>query len=206
MRKYFLTSKTVFFTLLFISAFSQSQLSAQTKAGNIWCFGDSCELDFNSGNPVLVAGCKMGTVEGCASIADRNTGQLLFYTDGSYVWNRNNVVMPSNTIPLGGDISSSQSALIIPKFGNENIYYIFTVPSEVGKLGVDSGLRYTVIDMNLDGGLGGVSQQPIGLITPTSEKLTATKMANDSGYWVAVHHWGSNAFYVYPVTANGVEH
>jgi hypothetical protein len=74
----------------------------------------------------------MNTNEGCSSISDFN-GNLLFYTDGRNVWDRNHNVMPNadyNSNPdngLLGDPSSTSSGLIVPKPGNPNQYYIFAV-------------------------------------------------------------------------------
>tara|TARA_B110000967_G_scaffold208046_1_gene258990 strand:+ start:30 stop:3278 length:3249 start_codon:yes stop_codon:yes gene_type:complete len=72
----------------------------------------------------------MNTNEGCSSISDFN-GNLLFYTDGRNVWDKNHQVMPNANYNAGkgllGDPSSTSSGLIIPRPGNPNNYYVFTV-------------------------------------------------------------------------------
>ena len=60
--------------------------------------------------------------EGSSSISDSN-GQLLFYTDGVTVWDKNNAVMQNGT-GLMGNGSSTQSALIVPCTCDK--YFIFT--------------------------------------------------------------------------------
>ena len=65
----------------YLSVFSQKQ-------ANIWYFGKNAGLDFNSGTAIPLTDGAMNTWEGCASIADPN-GNLLFYTDGITVWNKN---------------------------------------------------------------------------------------------------------------------
>lgn len=113
---------------------------------NIWYFGQNAGLDFNSGSPVSINGSQMNTLEGCSTISN-SSGQLLFYTDGVTVWDRNHNIMPNGTGLMGHE-SSTQSSLVIPKPNDPNIYYLFTV-SEINS----DGLRYSVIDMSLNGGV-----------------------------------------------------
>ncbi|TPG40253.1 T9SS type B sorting domain-containing protein [Flavobacterium pectinovorum] len=141
----------------------------------------------------------MITYEGCSTISDAN-GKLLFYTDGYRVWNKNHQMMPNGT-DLLGDSSSTQSGIIIPKPNTPGIYYIFTVPALAGP----DGLRYSEVDLSLNGGLGDVtSKKNILLYTPSCEKLTAIKNAAGDGYWVLSHGFGNNRFMAYSIKANGV--
>jgi hypothetical protein len=50
-----------------------------------WEFDFYCSLNFSSGIPVSGTSV-INTQEGSASISDKSTGQLLFYTDGTYAW------------------------------------------------------------------------------------------------------------------------
>src|ERR1051326_8915476 len=88
---------------------------AQKPAMN-WYFGQKAGLDFNSGTPVPVLGSSMWATEGCTSISDSN-GNLLFYTYGDTVWNKNHQPMP-NGFGLFGHQNSTQSALIVPLPGS----------------------------------------------------------------------------------------
>src|SRR5690606_7299225 len=97
---------------------------AQNEA-NIWYFGENAGLDFNSGSPIALLDGQLNTLEGCSTISDSD-GNLLFYSDGIKVWNKNHQIMLNGT-GLHGHVSSTHSALIIPKPNNSNIYYIFTV-------------------------------------------------------------------------------
>lgn len=183
--------------ILFYSCFIYSQ-----KEANIWYFGRYAGLDFNSGNPIALPASQMNTYEGCASIADSN-GNLLFYTDGSTIWNKNHKVMLNGT-GLKGYWSSTNSAIIVPKPGNSNNYYVFTVDG-VDFGGQKNGINYSEIDMTLDGGLGGVTSiKNVFLIIPTTEQLTAIKHPFKNEYWVVSHKWDSNEFISYQVSSNGV--
>lgn len=186
--------KSLVLWLLFISFFGYSQ-----KQNNIWYFGANAGLDFNTGIPVSLTNGQINTVEGCASIADAATGNLLFYTDGVTVFNSNHTVMPNGSGLAGGN-SSSQSALIIPLPGSSTIYYIFTVPD----MGSPVGFSYSLVDMTLQGGLGDVTVKNTSLHTPVTEKLYGTKHQNGTDYWVVVHENGSDAFYSYLFSASGI--
>jgi gliding motility-associated-like protein len=165
---------------------------------NIWYFGYYAGLDFNSGSPVPIANFEFQTNEGCATMANAS-GQLLFFTDGIRVWNKNHQIM-SNGTGLLGHPSSTQSALIVPLPGTTNIYYIFTVAT----LSEPDGIRYSIVDMNLDGGLGAVTTtKNVLLLTPSCEKLTGIKKSN-SEYLILVHGFGNNNFYCYSLTASGL--
>src|SRR5688500_10446541 len=76
-------------------------VQGQTVADN-WYFGINTGITFNSGIPEPLTGSMMQPVEGCASLSNLQ-GDLLFYSDGVTVWNKNHEVMPNGT----GLISSS---------------------------------------------------------------------------------------------------
>ncbi len=156
--------------------------NAQLQASN-WYFGFNAGINFDptTGAVTPLTNGQVSTNEGCASISDEN-GALLFYTDGSFVYDRTHAIM-QNGQGLRGNPSSTQSAIIIPKPLDPNIYYIFTVDT-VATGGSDSGMHYYEIDMTLNGGLGAVTTNiasPPNLIPRCSEKITAVnKSSSDS--------------------------
>jgi gliding motility-associated-like protein len=175
-------------------------IAASGQHDHIWYFGNRAGLDFRSGDPVALTDSNLNTMEGCSAMTDA-TG-LLFYTDGVTVWNRNHAVMENGTGLKGGP-SSTQSAIVVPKPGQANHYYIFTVDGVAGTMN-DKGLNYSEVDMAANEGLGTVINKNIQLITPTCEKLSATLHANGTDIWIITHQWGTNAFYSYLVTPGGV--
>ena len=173
--------------------------SAQNE-GNIWYFGENAGLDFNSGTPVALTDGMMNTFEGCAAISDNN-GNLLFYTEGMTVYNKNHIVMP-NGLGLLGHSSSTQSSIIVKKPESLNIYYIFTVDGFTGNGG---GLNYSEIDMTLDGGLGDVNaNKNINLIPFTCEKVTAVVHHNSSDFWIVSPELNTNIIHSFLLTSSGV--
>ncbi|MEI7596620.1 MAG: gliding motility-associated C-terminal domain-containing protein [Bacteroidota bacterium] len=184
--------------LFFLLFLFSSQLFCQKEA-NIWYFGWGAGVDFNSGNPVALTDGQTYTDEGSATISDAN-GNLLFYTDGMSIWNKNHLVM-SNGYGLLGSSTSTQSGVIVPKPNSTSIYYVFAVDFQASI----NGFTYSEVDMSLNGGLGDVnSNKNIQLLTPTCEKITAIKHANNKDIWVITHAWNSDAFYAYLITASGI--
>jgi len=175
--------------------------NAQNEA-NIWYFGEYAGLDFNSGAPVSITDGQLLTNEGCATISD-STGDLLFYTDGITVYNRNHAIMP-NGFDLYGDSSSTQSSIIVPKPNDSNIYYIFTTDDFL----FDSvrGTNYSIVDMSLQGGFGDVTTKNVQLLNfgNSTEKLSAVLHANGNDIWVLTHGFNNNNFYAYLVSNTGL--
>lgn len=179
-----------------------AQLAAGQAQHTHWFMGFNAGLHFQGGGPISTGG-PLSTDEGCASIADAN-GQLLFFTNGEQVWDRNLNVMPNGT-GLLGHFSSSQSALIVPVPGTVDQYELFTAPSGAGFWSpTDAGYHYRV-DMTANGGLGDVVGVGQALAAPLSEKLTATRHANGVDIWVVLHGWNNASYYAYLLTCTGVE-
>ncbi|WP_310560813.1 T9SS type B sorting domain-containing protein [Flavobacterium sp.] len=205
-----------FFFILTNAAFAQ-------KEAAIWYFGNNAGLDFNSGSPVALTNGQLFTKEGCTTISDKD-GNLLFYTDGSVVYNKNHQTMP-NGYGLMGNNSSTQSAIIVPKPNNPYIYYIFTVDQPLPANADDdplndidapnNGLNYSQVDMRLDNGLGDlvIAEKNIPLVTynpndndeikyKCSEKITAVQHDDGVSFWVITHF--INNFYAFKIGIQGV--
>lgn len=171
---------------------------AQGEA-NIWYFGKNAGLDFSSGSPVALTNGQLVTEEGCATLST-STGQLLFYTDGSTIYNKNHVIMVNGN-GLMGHSSSTQSATIVPMPGSTTLYYVFTIDRE----SQPNGFRYSVVDMTLDSGNGAVTtQKNILVYTPTIESIGITKHANNIDYWIVTHGINNNNFNVHLLTSSGL--
>jgi gliding motility-associated-like protein len=166
---------------------------------NNWYFAIGNGISFSSGSPVNITGGQITRIEGASAISDKN-GQLLFYTDGVQVWDRKHADMPNGNFLFGGSGSSTQSSLIVPKTPDGKQYYIFTADQENGV----NGLSYSVVDMTLNNGYGSVTEKNVQLVGTTSEKITAIRHCNKKDYWIVTHKIGSDAFYSFLATENGV--
>ncbi|MBT6835096.1 MAG: hypothetical protein HOA61_03550, partial [Bacteroidetes bacterium] len=175
--------------------------SGQVKRTNNWYFGLNAGLEFNSNYPKVLTDGNIVTGGGSAIMSD-TSGNLMFYSDGENVWNKNHDLMPNGQGLLGLN-GSTQAALIIPIPENDTLLYLFTTD------GINSaltyGLRYSIINMNLKNGLGNVtSTKNVKLLQPVSQKISAVYHSNGIDIWLLTHHWGSDTFYSYKITSSGI--
>ena len=150
--------------LIHYSTFAQKQ-------NNQWQFSHS-KINFNTNPPSVVASPPDYDPDGYnlySSVADRNTGNLLFYATKSQVWNANNQKMSNGNmskdssgrlvmIPLGPLFEDYIPFIIVPKPGSSSLYYIITKSSfhNYDDNTHLPGIFYSVVDMTLNGGLGDV--------------------------------------------------
>jgi gliding motility-associated-like protein len=188
--------------ILLITALLIVLIARSQNQANYWYFGKNAGINFSNGAPVALIDGQINTLEGCSAISSSN-GELLFYSDGSTVWDKTHSVMP-NGEGLMGNYSSTQSAIIVPNPAIDSLYYLFTVDAEENDL--EYGLRYSIVDMSLNDGLGDViyNRKNILLVTPTCEKVTAVGHRTENTTWVITHLWNSNSFYAYLVHELGV--
>jgi len=205
------------------------------KEENVWLCGINTGLDFNAGSPPDSIGApgRFKASESVATYCDPNTGELLFYTDGDTVWNRNGAIMPNGakltdlfTYPgvaaANPTSSTAQGSLIMPMPDYPEKYYIFsltqftyyaymlTKPGSPDKSGF---LYYSVVDMSLDGGLGdvvaGQKGIPVDTVSNFSEHMIGVA-GNQCNAWVILMDPQKattmiNQFKAFEVTANGVD-
>jgi hypothetical protein len=181
---------------ILISGFTNAQDWKRTMN---WYFGDSAGLSFATDSPTVLTDGVIRAIESCATISDTD-GNLLFYTDGAMVWNRNHQVMDNGTGLLGHS-SSTQGALIVPYPGNDSLYYIFTTFRGIV---FNSGFYYNLININGANGKGEVVRKNVLLHVPVSEKQAAVRHRNGTDYWVSTTDFEGNKMYSYLVGKNGI--
>lgn len=149
-----------------------------------WHFGNHAGLDFNNGGPVALTNSPMLCHEGTTDMSD-DDGNLLFYSDGRQVWARNNMVMANGSGLLGGQTGSARNqALAAHRPGHPDQYVLFT-HDQFEDNGLN-GLRYSVIDMTLNGGYGAVTGQKNVLIHAPNqdETMAGAYAANGEDIWL----------------------
>jgi hypothetical protein len=192
-------SSLVFLSLFLCLILICAELHAQKESAN-WYFGYECGLNFNFTPPLLIDSSAMVTKESCSSISDKE-GNLLFYTNGVDVWNRDHKKM-YNGYDLKGHISANQGTIIIPQPGSTSIYYIFST-SALEVYPQQTGLYYSVVDMTSDCGKGDVVLKNMLLHTNTTEGINAVLHADGESIWI-----GSiimpNIFAATQISCNGI--
>jgi hypothetical protein len=166
----------------------------------VWYFGDHAGIVFKETGPEYLTDGAMISSEGCSVMYDQ-LGEIMFYSNGSNVYDKSHSTM-SNGFGLTGNVSSTQSCLIIPKPDDPDEYYIFT--SDAIETGLTQGFKYSVVDMTQNSGLGAVTSKNNLLFSPSTEKVTGCRHATENAFWVIGHAWESDAFYAYLVTSTGI--
>jgi gliding motility-associated-like protein len=191
-------------------------LIIKAQQESIWVFSQNVKLDFT--NPTTPIASTFNTSSGgvipteANACVGNNNGELLFFTEGSYIKNRNQNVMPngSGIVPfanyspvMSATSSCSQGALIVLNPSNPNQYYVFSLTSY--EYGNNSGsLYYSLVDMSLDNGLGDIvaGQKGIPLGNNYTEHMISIG-SPCSKVWVVLLS-RNHAAHAYAVTENGV--
>ncbi|MCO6149445.1 hypothetical protein NHE85_15245 [Flavobacterium sp. NRK1] len=150
-------------------------------------------------------------------------GNLLFYTDGNIVWNKNHQVMVNGTDLLCAPWGK-QNTIIVPAPGNSDKYYIFSIkepnyytfpyPFPIGNPLYSWRVVYSEVDMALDEGLGGgtinknviidSSDEPNFLAGSYYGRITAAYHSDGNQIWVMLHGIANNEFRAFLVSDSGV--
>ena len=69
------------------------------------------------------------------------------------------------------------------------------------------GVRYSIVDMTLDNGLGDITckKYTLDMEQPLQEKICATKHANGCDFWIIGKLHNNNTFYSYLLNDNGLQ-
>ncbi|MFL5730215.1 MAG: PKD domain-containing protein [Cytophagaceae bacterium] len=200
------------FILLCFLFLQQLHTSGQGEA-NVWYFGKGNGLDFNFTPPAQLENGNTSleysaTGEGVGAMSDPN-GNLLFYTNGNVIYTKNHTAMPNGT-GLNGDDNTVQTGLIVPVQGSTTQYYLITTGSGGAK-----PVKYVIVDMSLNGGLGDVviaSKAGTNGTTLTASagegslaipEYTAGNVPTGN-YWIILHSSSSADYYVFKATSAGI--
>jgi len=190
--------------------------SAKAQQENVWIFGTHAGVEFNTAPPASLTSSIMST-EACASVCN-DSGELLFYTDGNKVWDKDDHVMPDgpalitdmlyiDSTWLTPTMSTSQGALITPVPEHPDQYYIFSMTSV--EYGANYGrLYYSVVDMTLNDGLGDIVPGSKGILLDTllTEHLAGVTGDHCNIWIVALKITGgaTEQFRCFEVTGTGI--
>ena len=207
------------FTTILFSYISKSQglnnhweMGYGSQWGSPW---GGIDINFSNGYPdTTLIFREMEFYVTNASMSDSN-GTLLFYTNGVYIANaQHDTMLNGSGLNPGWFVNNylhgmplPQGNLIIPDPGNLNIFYLFhETCKDAGTLVQPLELLYSIVDMSLDGGLGGVVQKNQIAFQDTMEwgELCATRHANGRDWWLLAHKVHSDKFYKLLITPYGI--
>jgi hypothetical protein len=177
-------------------------------------------FDFQSGGGPVISYVQrnMNFSETNGTISDQS-GNLLFYSNGIYMSQMHwmtpcRMVLALNPGYLGKlhrmnyGLTIPQGNLVIPIPGDTMRYYLFhETVDDVGASWASYYLFYSIVDMNLDGGLGAVVQKNTVLLQDTliEGRLTAVKHANGRDWWLFSHKWNSGKIFKFLITPYGIQ-
>ena len=180
---------------------------------NIWQLGydagppyQKSLFDFNTGQLEVDSIIRPMNFRAEEAIICDSSGQLLFYTNGISVANRNHVAM-SNGNGLNPGLFTNdwindglpifQGALILPWPNSPSKYILIHETLDYFSNSRPTILYYSVIDLSLDNGLGDVVEKNDTLLERNLDwgGITACKHANGRDWWVLVHKRSSDSFY-----------
>ncbi len=177
-----------------------------------WYFGEEAGVNFGSTPPTALTNGQIDhPFNPSASISD-DSGNLLFYTDGQTVYNKNHVPMANGNGTLHGSGFTPQDVMIVPKPGDPFRYYIFYLDNGV----TEDFYYYSVVHMAANGGLGTVETLNTNLnllpyMNPaTSEidpqvykhNMALIKHTDCESYWLVINPF--HKFFAYRITSAGV--
>lgn len=187
-----------------------SKYTAQNESTK-WYFGAYAALDFMTNPPTILNNSAMDKFHSSSSIAD-SAGNLLFYTDGKTVWNKQHSIMANGSLSLSLGYNVAYS-MIIKQPGNSNLYFIFRLFTSpcISTFPIPpptTGLYYSVVDMSLAAGMGSVTVSDafiysVPFYLSSTAQLHGTRHANGTDYWIMIHEHPSN-FKAYLFNSTGV--
>lgn len=218
-----------------------SSFPAEAQREQIWAFNIREGLDFNNPDangfpssiatsngdyPWLTPGQFFSTFPRAGATVCDGSGNLLFYTEGSNIWDRQGAVMPNGkditglestnnnyyNIPNGPVVASLGGAVIVPMIDSFDKYFVFSVSATqwlsqglVGQEANAGKLFYTVVDMGRNGGMGDVdlSQKAVLLDSMLADRMVAVR-GEDCNIWLLVSDRNETLFKAYEITGEGI--
>ncbi len=150
---------------------------------------------------------------GGSSVCDNATGDLLFFSDGFQIRNKlhslmqNGILIERSAVVNDGDwipYASPQTVAIVPTA--PPLYHVFywsgVRDAENNWLYL---LKYAVVDMRLQGGLGAVVRKSAVLTRTANPRLTAVRHANNRDFWLLTRDEDSRGFQAFRLGPQGLD-
>lgn len=184
--------------------------NVHAQQNNNWTFGKEQGLNFNNDtltlfNSDLNSEFKNSMRGNSATISDCD-GNLLFYSNGQMVWNKNHDTMDNgNLISSQGNITYNKSNVIVIPFPSSVDKFIVAYFNQHTRLDIVNGLYYSIVDMSLNSGLGRVilKDSLLGHVDYSNTHLTWAKHANDTNFWIIAAS-SADSLKVYELNSSGI--
>ena len=177
------------------------------KESNIWLFNltDNANfqgMDFSqSGLEIMIAeDNEMASIGHNRSSYCDMAGNLKYATNGNVIYDKNFDLLPNGDINAGTSAHYGTSFIAMPE--SDNLVYCFHAADQNG---FDQGLRYSILDNNLNNALGDVTEVKDVLIETTfSESFSTVRHCNLRDFWLVFYDFQENSFKSYLVNPDGL--
>lgn len=197
----------LFFSFILVSLTGFSQNLERYN----WYFGGSAQaIRFNrtSAVPSIVPKAVPFGSGGSGTASDPSNANLLFYTDGQFVYDATNTRMPGG-LGLTANTAANQPVAICPVPGaaNKNKYFLFT---NTANFTAGGAISVSVVDMNLFGNaafpsppLGDMESknQLVPGLPNRAEAMTIVPDANGTDFWLLTQQVSSQSYSATHITA-----
>lgn len=143
--------------------------------------------------------------EGNASISNSN-GELIMCTSGRVAFDGTvNIISNASDI---GMMSTMGQNLVLPKPDTDSVFYILSTEVQAGPgqtiPGPPVGLVYSEMSINQSGNASVLSKHNLLQGEGNCEMLNAVPKSSGDGFWIIGHYYQSSSFYVFELTASGI--
>lgn len=169
-------------------------------------------MDFATSPPARVKqNLKMNFNQNVHACSD-SMGNLLYYTNGIRIRDRTFELMENGDMLNPGTIWNNNQddfypgwgTFSIPFPGHSNQYILFHLGVYLNNGLIYSPFYYTVIDMNMNNGLGAVIDKNHVLLQGNFNQPTAVKHANGRDWWVVIGQYNEPKYFVFLVNEQGI--
>ena len=196
-----------FRVLIFVTLLLFLSLNSQAQRNKNWFFSDNNGLKFENGNVLPLSNGQMtGSIS--PTVMNDESGNLLFYSNGLTVWNKNHQIM-ANGSGLKSNLCSYQTAISLPMPGNDSLYYLFHILTSntcnnSSFPEIDTGYYYSIINVNKNNGLGEVVSKNIKFANSFGRRITAVTHANNTDFWIIITQRFSPNICAYRLSNSGL--
>jgi gliding motility-associated-like protein len=202
-RKYCISAVKLLYSALlcFLATFSTAQ-----KEAAIWSVGSNLQFNFQSGN--IEFSTFPANYQANSTICDKE-GNLVLYTDGRTVWNRNNEIVVNGEGLIPSVAYQNKLPVFVP-YPKKAGWYILIYEEDYSSI-YDNTLYYAEIDANANGGKGEVVRKKIKIHDNFHSSPTIAGFCNNSYYWLVIEKNENtiiderrDRIYFYKIDENGV--
>ena len=213
--------------LIFITYCSNvfSQINIDTKRDYTWLLGygngEKSILRFSNNSLSVDTTHSDIWLNNMNSTISDTSGNLLFYTNGFKVMDKNYLLMENGdslncclgyfSAGMQTGYGAFQGAIILTNPSNQYLYYILHINADITSSAPyfqhSSVLYYSLVDMSYNNGLGKVVQKNIPLLSDTLNigMLNACRHANGRDWLMLIREYESNRYHRFLISPNGIE-